>query len=32
MKQREGQDARGRVTFAPFADGIAIGYTVDLRR
>jgi membrane-associated phospholipid phosphatase len=32
MKQREGDAARGRVTFEPFADGIAIGYTVDLRR
>jgi membrane-associated phospholipid phosphatase len=33
MKQRRGDAAaRGRVTFAPFADGIEIGYTVDLRR
>jgi membrane-associated phospholipid phosphatase len=32
MKQRERDDDRGRVTFEPFADGIAIGYTVDLRR
>lgn len=31
MKQRE-DDKRGRVTFAPFADGIAVGYVVDLRR
>jgi len=31
MKQRERDGARGRVTFEPFADGIAIGYTVDLR-
>lgn len=32
MKQRERNGARGRVTFEPFGDGIAIGYTVDLRR
>jgi hypothetical protein len=32
MKQRAGEEARGRLTFAPHADGIAIGYTVDLRR
>ena len=32
MKQRAGREARGRVTFAPITDGIAIGYTVDLRR
>ena len=32
MKQREDGDARGRLTLEPFADGIAIGYTVDLRR
>jgi hypothetical protein len=32
MKQREDGGARGRLTFEPFADGIAIGYTVDLRR
>jgi hypothetical protein len=32
MKQRESGDVRGRVTLEPFADGIAIGYTVDLRR
>jgi hypothetical protein len=31
MKQRE-DGARGRITFEPFADGVAIGYTVDLRR
>src|SRR5687767_2090530 len=32
MKQRQDGDARGRLTLEPFADGIAIGYTVDLRR
>jgi membrane-associated phospholipid phosphatase len=32
MKQRDGDGPRGRVTFAPIADGIAVGYTVDLRR
>jgi membrane-associated phospholipid phosphatase len=32
MKQRDGDAARGRVTFEPIADGIAVGYTVDLRR
>jgi membrane-associated phospholipid phosphatase len=32
MKQREDRDARGRLTFAPYADGVAIGYTVGLRR
>ena len=32
MKQREDGGSRGRVTLAPLADGIAIGYTVDLRR
>jgi membrane-associated phospholipid phosphatase len=33
MKQREGGDAdRARVTLEPFADGIAVAYTVDLRR
>jgi len=32
MKQRDSDAARGRVTFAPYADGIEIGYTVDLRR
>jgi membrane-associated phospholipid phosphatase len=32
MKQRDGEAPRGRVTFEPIADGIAIGYTVDLRR
>ena len=31
MKQREDRGARGRLTFEPYADGIAIGYTVDLR-
>jgi membrane-associated phospholipid phosphatase len=32
MKQRDGDAPRGRVTFAPLAGGIAVGYTVDLRR
>jgi membrane-associated phospholipid phosphatase len=32
MKQREEDRRRGRVTFEPYADGIAIGYTVELRR
>jgi hypothetical protein len=32
MKQRDSETARGRVTFEPLADGISIGYTVDLRR
>ena len=32
MKQRGDGGGRGRITFEPFADGIAIGYTVDLRR
>jgi hypothetical protein len=32
MKQREDDIKRGRVTFAPFADGVAVGYVVDLRR
>lgn len=32
MKQRESGGARGRVSIDPVADGIAIGYTVDLRR
>lgn len=32
MKQRDGEVQRGRLTFAPLADGIEIGYTVDLRR
>ena len=32
MKQRQDGDARGRLTLEPFADGIAFGYTVDLRR
>jgi membrane-associated phospholipid phosphatase len=32
MKQRDGDAARGRVTFGPLADGITIGYTVDVRR
>lgn len=31
MKQREG-DRRGRVTFEPLRDGVAVGYVVDLRR
>jgi membrane-associated phospholipid phosphatase len=32
MKQRDGDAPRGRVTFEPLADGIAVGYAVDLRR
>jgi membrane-associated phospholipid phosphatase len=32
MKQRERGEERGRITFAPLADGIEIGYTVDMRR
>ena len=32
MKQRDGDAPRGRVTFEPLVDGIAVGYTVDLRR
>jgi membrane-associated phospholipid phosphatase len=32
MKQRDGDGPRGRVTFEPLADGIVVGYTVDLRR
>jgi membrane-associated phospholipid phosphatase len=32
MKQRDGRSERGRLTFEPLADGVAIGYTVDLRR
>jgi hypothetical protein len=31
MKQRE-NDRRGRITFEPLPDGIAVGYVVDLRR
>jgi membrane-associated phospholipid phosphatase len=32
MKQRDAEASRGRVTFEPLADGIAVGYTVDLHR
>ena len=32
MNQRDGGDGRGRVTFAPLADGLEVGYRVDLRR
>jgi len=32
MKQRDGRSERGRLTFEPLADGVAIGYTVDLCR
>lgn len=31
MKQRDGDAPRAHVTFEPLADGIAVGYTVDLR-
>jgi len=31
MKQRDA-DRRGRVTFEPLPDGVAVGYVVDLRR
>jgi membrane-associated phospholipid phosphatase len=30
MKQRDGSRTHGRMTFEPLADGIAVGYTVDL--
>ncbi len=32
MKQRDRDLPRGRVTFEPLADGLVVGYTVDLRR
>jgi hypothetical protein len=32
MKQRDRDDRRARFTLAPTADGVAVGYQVDLRR
>ncbi len=32
MKQRDGREQRARFGLVPTADGVAIGYTVDLRR